>query len=310
MRPIIPSNLRPAPREGETKVESGYFSQAAFALSLIAGLLLGLSITRIQGPLPRGNAEPWQLRAEDRQHYMIAIALEHEHSGDTQRALAKLIALRPLQDPWSALAAGACELGSRGYLRNPSGIRALRSAVSLYTSQGRAGCAEQLLPPQATESADATEAAPALLAAPISDDPRATPLPTKRPLRQTFVATPTRHAAAPGADERSFAVLSVRSFCDLARPALIEAHVVDYIGRGIPGQPIRVRWGNQEDLFFSGLKVEYGDSYADFQMAPDIDYAIEMAGARDPSASSLSTSDCYTDNRRGLKSYRVTFVET
>ena len=100
-------------------------------------------------------------------------------------------------------------------------------------------------------------------------------------------------------------MLSVRSFCDLARPALIEAHVVDYIGRGIPGQPIRVRWGNQEDLFFSGLKIEHGDAYADFQMAPDTDYAIEMNGARDPTASSLSTGDCYTDNRRGLKSYRV-----
>ena len=304
MRPNIPSNLRPAPREGETKTESGYFSQAAFALSLIAGLLLGLSITRIQGPLPRGNAEPWQLRAEDRQHYMIAIALEHEHSGDTQRALDKLIALRPLQDPWSALAAAACELGSRGYLRHPSGIIALRSAVRLYTSQGQAGCAERLLP------AETIDAAPGPQPAQASADQRPTPLPTKRPLRQTSVATPTRFPAEPGAAERRFAVLSVRSFCDLARPALIEAHVVDYIGRGIPGQPIRVRWGNQEDLFFSGLKVEYGDSYADFQMEPDIDYAIEMAGARDPAASSLRTDDCYTDNRRGLKSYRVTFVET
>ena len=55
MRPIIPSNLRPAPREGETKVESGYFSQAAFAMSLIVGLLLGLSITRIQAAVPGGG---------------------------------------------------------------------------------------------------------------------------------------------------------------------------------------------------------------------------------------------------------------
>ena len=305
-----PHDLRPAPRQNEPPVERGYFSYAAFALSLVAGLVLGISITRFQGPLQGANAEPWQLRAEDRQHYMIAIALEHEHSGDSHRALDKLIALRPAQDPWSALAAGACELGSRGYLRSPSRIRALRSAVRLYTSQGRAGCAEQLLPADPSESADGKQAAAAQQSTPISDAPRPTPLPTKRPLRQTFVATPTRRPAEPGRDERSFAVLSVRSFCDLARPAIIEAHVVDYIGRGIPGQPIRVRWGNSEDLFFSGLKVEYGDSYADFQMEAGIDYAIEMAGARDPAASSLSTGDCYSENRRGLKSYRVTFVET
>lgn len=306
MRPMNQSNLRPAPRASDAMAELGYFSQAAFALSLIAGLLLGISITRIQGPLPEAKAEPWQLRAEDRNHYMIAIALEHERSGDTQQALGKLIALRPLQDPWDALAAGACELGSRGYLRSSSGIQALRSAVRLYTAQGRAGCAEQLLP---AEAAEAVDEASGQQAAQASDDPRPTLLPTKPPLQQSFVATPTRRPDAPGAEERSFGVLSVRSFCDLARPALIEAHVVDYIGRGIPGQPIRVRWGNQEDLFFSGLKVEHGDSYADFQMEEDVDYTIEMAGARDSSSSSLSTGDCYTDNRRGLKSYRVTFVE-
>lgn len=304
MRPVNQSNLRPAPRDNESRAAPGYFSNVAFALSLIAGLVLGISITRIQGPLPQAHAEPWQLRGEDRQHYMMAIALQHEYSGESLRALDQLIALRPAQDPWAALAEAACELGSRGYLRHPSGIQALRSAVRLYTSQGRAGCAEQLLPAEAADSAPATQTAP------VSDDPRPTPLPTKRPLRQTVVATPTGRPVGPGAEQRSFAVLSVRSFCDLARPALIEVHVVDYIGRGIPGQPIRVRWGNREDLFFSGLKVEYGDSYADFQMAPDIDYAIEMNDARDPTTSSLSTGDCYTDNRRGLKSYRVTFVET
>lgn len=309
MRPVEQSNLRPASRESESRSAPGYFSQATFALSLIAGLLLGISITRVQGPLPRGQAEPWQLRAEDRQHYMIAIALEQAHSGDTQQALRKLIALRPAQDPWGALAAGACELGSRGYLRSPSGIRALRSAVRLYSSQERAGCAEQLLPADAADATEATSAAPGDHSASIGDDARPTPLPTKRPLRQTYMATPTRRPAARDAEARSFGVLSVRSFCDLARPAIIEVHVVDYIGRGIPGQPIRVRWGNNEDLFFSGLKVEYGDSYADFQMEENVDYAIEMTGARDPTTSSLSTGDCYTDNRRGLKSYRVTFVE-
>ena len=237
---------------------------------------------------------------------MIAIALEREHSEDTAAALDKLIALRPAQDPWTALAAAACELGSRGYLRSPSGIQALRSAVTLYRSQGRAGCAERLLPAAVTPTPDASEAAQDQLGA----DARPTPLPTKRPLQHTIVATPTRRPVQPGAEERQFAVLSLRSFCDLARPAIIEARVVDYIGRGIPGQPIRVRWANQEDLFFSGLKTEHGDAYADFQMTPDIDYAIEMAGARDPTTSSLSTGDCYTDNRRGLKSYRVTFVES
>ncbi|MCY4063956.1 MAG: hypothetical protein OXG53_16410 [Chloroflexi bacterium] len=281
----------------------GYFSYAVFAFSLIAGIALGLAMTRIQGPLQRSNAEPWQLRAEDRQHYQIAIALEYAHKGDLPGAMKKLIAMRPAQDPLDALADAACALGSSGYLRSESGVRAIRSAVALYSSQGRAGCAEQLLPQKATISAPAlaTEVAP--------DAGFATPLPTKPPLPDSAADVAFRRLAPTPAPKRSFEARSARSYCDAASPALIEARVVDYLGRGIPGQRIRVRWADQEDIFVSGLKVGRGDAYADFQMEEGIEYSIDMPGAADPLGASLSTGACYTNNRRTLKSWRVTFVE-
>ncbi len=296
-------DLRSPPPEPEPTGDFGYVSYWAFALSLIAGLMLGIAITRDQGPLQRSNAEPWQLRTEDRQHYMMAIALEYAYSGDAGQALNKLIRLRPAHDPLQALAEGACALGSRGYLGSESGIKAMRSAVSLYTSQGREGCAQQLLPPEVTE------VAPEIKREQSTADLRPTPQPTKRPLQDSLLATPTRHLVPTRPAERTFEPLSVRSFCDLSRPAIIEVHVVDYIGRGIPGQRIRVRWGAQEDIFVSGLKVDRGDSYADFQMEEDIDYAIDMPGSNALGAS-LRTGNCFSNNRRTLKSYRVTFVET
>ncbi len=295
------------PRDQQTdtshKRAPGYFSYAVFAFSLIAGIALGLALTRIQGPLQRSNAEPWQLRAEDRQHYQIAIALEYAHKGDLPGALNKLIAMRPGQDPFDALAEAACALGSSGYLRSDSGIQAIRSAVALYSSQGRAGCAEQLLPQEATVSAPAlaTEAAP--------NAGFATPLPTKPPLPDSGADAIVRRLAPSPAPQRSFEARTARSFCDAANPALIEARVVDYLGRGIPGQRIRVRWADQEDVFVSGLKPDRGDAYADFQMEEGIDYTIDMPGAADPLGASLSTGACYTGNRRTLKSWRVTFVE-
>lgn len=281
----------------------GYFSYAVFAFSLIAGIALGLALTRIQGPLQRSNAEPWQLRAEDRQHYQIAIALEYAYKGDLPGALNKLIAMRPAQDPLDALADAACALGSSGYLRSDSGIQAIRSAVALYSSQGRTGCAEQLLPEEAAISAPilATEDAP--------EAGFATPLPTKPPLPDSGADATVRLAPSP-APPRSFEARAARSFCDAANPALIEARVVDYLGRGIPGQRIRVRWADQEDIFVSGLKLDRGDAYADFRMEEGIEYTIDMPGAADPLGASLSTGDCYTGNRRALKSWRVTFVET
>lgn len=281
-----------------------YFSYAVFAGSLIAGIALGLAFTRAYGPLRRGNAEPWQLRADERHHFAIAIALEHAHHGDMARSLHKLIALRPAQHPLDALAEAACELGSGGYLRSDSGISAIRSAVTLYTAGGRSGCAEQLLPLGAIESASA----------PVDDQASApafaTPLPTKPPLPESQSEATIRRLVPTPVALRSFEARAARSTCDASNPALLEVHVVDYLGRGIPGQRIRVRWGDQADIFVNGLKHDRGDSYADFQMEAGIDYSIDMPGAAEPLGASLSTGDCYSGNRRLMKSWRVTFVET
>lgn len=280
-----------------------YFSYTVFALSLIAGIALGLSLTRMQGPLRRGNAEPWQLNAEDRSHYAIAIALEYGHRGDLPMALNKLIALRPAQDPLDALAEAACALGGSGYLRSDSGITALRSAVALYASQGRTGCAERLLPPDATDKALAV----ADVGLPAADSPA--PQPTKPPLLVGAAEPSVQRVAPTSVPLRRFKARAARSFCDTANPALIELHVVDYLGRGIPGQRIRARFSDQEDVFLSGLKADRGDSYADFQMEEGIDYAIDMPGAADALGASLSAGPCYSGNHRTLKSWRVTFVE-
>lgn len=281
-----------------------YFSYSVFALSLIAGIALGLSLTRMHGPLRRGNAEPWQLNAEDRSHYAIAIALEYGHSGDLPMALNKLIALRPAQDPLDALADAACALGGSGYLRSDSGITALRSAVALYASQGRTGCAERLLP------LDATDNAPAVADVGLPEAESSAPQPTKPPLLVGGAEPSIQRVAPTPVPLRRFEARAARSFCDTANPGLIELHIVDYLGRGIPGQRIRVRFSDQEDVFLSGLKVDRGDSYADFQMEEGIDYAIDMPGAADALGASLSTGVCYSGNRRTLKSWRVTFVET
>ncbi len=295
----------PYPQDDEQrKTDPDFVSNWVFAFSLIAGLLLGLTATRIQGPINRAKAEPWQLHDEARNHYMMAIALQHQQSGDLMTALDQLITLRPAQDPINELAEGACELGSGGYLGERGSVTALRSAVQLYTAQGREGCAELLLPEETGEMA----------ASPDSELPEqrspATAQPTKAPLRDNAPAIVQRSfIPTPAPVQRRFEARSSGSFCDPARPAVIEVYVVDYLGRGLPGQRIRVRWGSQQDSFFSGLKIDRGDAYADFQMEADTDYAIDMPGAAESLGVNLRTGSCYGENQQSLKSFRVTFVE-
>ena len=277
-------------------------AQWLFALGLTLGLALGLGFARVAGPPPASNAEPWQLRAEARHHYMVAVALDYAHRGDLPAAMDALIALRPQEDPLDALADAACSLGGSGYLGSPGGISALRILVDFYTAQGRAGCAEDLLPPAATATPP-PQLDPADSAAAVD-----TPVPTKPPLRPA-ATQPTRPFLPTPTPVRRFEAISLRSFCDADRPAMIEITVVDFLGRGLPGQSIRARWGANEDIFLTGLKGERGLGYADFQMGRDTDYALDMPGAAQPMETPLRTANCYIDNQRSLKSWRVVFAE-
>ena len=169
---------RPTPPQSEPEEprSQSLLSYWLFSFALVVGLVLGLGASWTLGPLPERNTEPFQLKDEDRNHYLIAIALEYEHTGDLHRALDKLVALRPLGDPLQALADAACELAKGEYLGSETGVRALRMAARMYTAQGRSGCAEALLP--AEDPPDKPAAAPDPAAPPPS--PRH-PLPRPRP---------------------------------------------------------------------------------------------------------------------------------
>ncbi len=295
----------PAPAQSEEKGRKPYFSYGFSALGMIAGLVFGLAFSWAQGPLPERNTEPYQLRAVDLTHYQIAIALEYHQSGNLLKAFEKLIDLRPAIDPLQALADAACELANSDYVLSESGVRALRLTVELYISQGRSGCADQLLPTGLSLAVRETVADPAALA------PTEAPPPTKTPQQRSVSPAPTLRVVATAVPKRQFSPRPASTYCDSEYPALIEVYVIDYLGRGVPGQGIRVRWGDHEDIFVSGLKTDRGPAYADFQMEESISYSIDMPGASDALQADLSTGPCYTaSGRESLKSYRVRFQES
>ena len=291
--------------QSEAKPRSArQFAPFPVALGFLIGLLLGLAFSWAQGALPESNTEPRQLNDDAHALYMVAIALDYQHGGDLRGALEKLIPLAPGRDPFQAVADAACQLFRNGNLETTGGARALRALVALYREQGRSGCADSLAPEQ-------SRVAPDVIASPAKPDSLdTTPLPTKTPPGQPPQPTATLRVVATALPRRAFAPLPARTFCDPDSPALIAVYVVDYLGRGIPAQRIRVRWGNHEDVFVSGLKPERGDGYADFQMAPNVGYIIDMPGASVALGAELSTGVCYAGNRETLKSWRVTFRES
>lgn len=279
-----------------------YLSNRGFAFGIILGLLLGLGGAWLLGPIKESSIEPYQLRLEDRHHYMAAIALEYMQRGDLGRAVSKLTELRSAPDPIQAMAAAACELGGRGYLESGSGAAAGRAMTAFYQLQGRRGCADRLLPAlEITPIKTIPTTQPANAAMPA-------PPPSKTPAASIGLAPPMIGIAPTRPSGRSFAGRLASAFCDPALPGIIEVSVLDLRGEGLPGERIRVYWGAEESIFVSGLKAERGDAYADFEMEAGIDYAIDMPGASDPLDASLSAESCLAGGGyESLESYRVVF---
>ncbi len=95
----------------------------------------------------------------------------------------------------------------------------------------------------------------------------ATPRPTRTPL-------PTQGAP--------FALTGQESICDSNLPdGLLQVLVLNANRRQLPGVEIRITWDGGEDQFFTGLKPELGNGYADFIMTPNVNYTVQLAQGSD-----------------------------
>jgi hypothetical protein len=106
------------------------------------------------------------------------------------------------------------------------------------------------------------------------------------PPRPTF--TPVPAAGAP------FTLIGQDTVCDpTLRDGLLQIILIDSRHRQVPGIKIIVTWDNGENHFFTGLKPELGNGYADFLMKPDTVYSVRVVegGSFVPNISAPSCTD-------------------
>lgn len=281
-----------------------YISRWGLAFGMIIGILAGLGYAWLLAPIEEFDTEPYQLRLEDKNHYVVAIILEYQQSGDLGQAVNKLVQLRLGDDPIQAVADTACNLASTGYVDSTSGLNALRAMKTFYQLQGRSGCADLLVPDIEVADSQVVE-----VVVPTST-PTIPPPPSKTPTSNLEPSTPTPNVQVVPTvvAQRDFEGRIANAFCDPAIPALIEVFVVTFNGDGIPGERVRVRWEGGDSTFVTGLKPERGESYADFQMETGVGYTIDMPGLSDPVDTPLVAEQCFTENGdESLRSYRVVF---
>jgi len=264
-------------------------------VALLAGFGLGLFYAWIISPVHYIDTTPDTLRADFKDQFRVAIAASYAADHNLERAKARL-ALLGDADAVQTLTAQAQRMLAAG-----EPIESIQQ-VALLTTDLKSGVAS--LPPAAamTEPSPSLTTASQTTAVPTSafdatiipnDTPTIevvnTPFvfdtPTPRPTR-----TPVPTAGAP------FALASQDIVCNPNLTyGLLQISVVDKRGHQMPGVEIIITWSGGEEHFFTGLKPEIANGYADYVMQAGVTYSVRAGGTGTP-APNLAAPTCPDSN--------------
>ena len=253
---------------------------------LALGLALGLLFAWLIAPVKYVDTAPGSLRADFKDQFRIMIAAAHAANGNLPRAQVRL-ALLGDPDPAGSLLEQSRRTGGQAALALAGLAQAIAPAAVSEPSQ------TPTIP--ATETpAPGQHASPTLSRSPTAGTPggtQATPTETRTPRsastpRPTATSTPT-----PGAP---FALVAREAVCDEEiQLGLVQVRVSDADGHPVAGAEILIAWQGGQESFFTGLKPELGDGYADFVMRQGVVYALRLA-LDSETAGDLSIPTCQT----------------
>lgn len=275
-------------------------------LALLAGFGLGLAYSWLLSPVTYVDAHPALLRADFKDQYRIAVSASYASNQDLARAQARLNLLGD-SDPIGELSALAQRLLAQG-----EAFEKVRPLAQLATDLQQGYVSEPFTPTpfptfSTPESQSTTTPTESGTQPEVSDKATLTPIPTvffeQTPLtplvQETKTPRPTfTPTAGPGAP---FILVEQETVCDPGAPRLLQFILMDSRRNQIPGAEIIVTWNQGEDRFFTGLKPELGDGYADFVMQADTVYNIRVVtgGAFVPDLSAPTCTDANGDNYPG-----------
>ena len=265
-------------------------------LALLVGLGAGLAYSWMLSPLQVFDSEPIALRADFKDDYRSAIAASYAVTGNLPRAQARL-ALLGDSNFIETLNSQAQRLTAGGEFAQADQL----AALALALDHGAAAEAQ----PTLTSTAKSNNQNPSAITATFPPTPQELPFqftetppardtetvvtqsipdnPTPRPTR-TLIPT----VGAP------FALTTQDTVCDANLPdGLLQIIVFNSSHRQVAGARIIITWDNGEEQFFTGLKPELGNGYADYNMSPDLTYTVRLASGSDI-ASGLTAPTCQT----------------
>jgi hypothetical protein len=283
-----------------------------FLFALLIGLGAGLAYAWVIAPTQLIPSTPALLRSDFKDQYRSAIAAAYATTGNLPRAQARLALLED-SDPAAALNAQAQRIIVNGEFKQADQLAALAVALE----GGNSISMQTTTTPETFEPVDITD--PTVTAFPSPADipfdftgtpeiietqsvetqpvvvNTATPRPTRTPL-------PTQGAP--------FRLISADTVCDPNLPdRLLQVMVYNSSRRQLAGIKVIITWDTGGEEFFTGLKPELGNGYADFIMFPNTSHAVQLAIGSEI-ATNLVPPTCETPSGESYHGgYKLTFQQ-
>jgi len=268
-------------------------------LALLAGVGLGMLYAWVLSPRGITDAQPRALRADFKDQYRSVVAAAYAATGNLPRAQARLALLGDI-DSIEALNAQAQRMRAGSASGEQFEHVDLVVALALALSEDKNGApistpTVELVVDQVENTSTATsppiasEAPIVLTETPVSIETQPTP-PTVSPAtpRPTQTLVPTLGAP--------FDLTGQESICDSNLPdGLLQVVVLNRNRRQVAGEEIAITWDGGKEQFFTGLKPELGNGYADYIMTPNTTYTVQLARGSDV-ALGISAPTCQTAN--------------
>ncbi|MBE7535354.1 MAG: hypothetical protein HS124_06455 [Anaerolineales bacterium] len=275
--------------------------------ALLIGLGIGLALAWVVFPLGAVNSSPGALRADFKDQYRSAIAAAFASNGNLERARARLELLGDT-DAIVALNAQAQRMLADNKTEQASDAAALASALA----QGNAYVAPVLTTstPYSYPTTQPTAAEDDALSAPtvfddfasLTSETSLTQIVVEATARPTQTRMPTQSAP--------FALIGQESLCDANLPdGLLQILVLNANRKQLPGAEVHIAWAGGKESFFTGLKPELGNGYADFIMTPDVSYTVQLALGSDVAAALLAPSCKASNGALFTGGFKLTFQQ-
>lgn len=280
-------------------------------LVLLLGFGVGLAYAWIVAPQQILESTPATLRTDFKDHYRSAIAAAYAATGNLPRAQARLDLLGEV-DIIESLNAQAQRDIANGQFQQADQLIALSIALDTGVNP----------PPQITPTIEVFE--------PLDSEPSITPFPS--PEDVPFVVTgtletvetvqpitpqPNLSTATPRPSQTSiptqgapFLLTSFDTVCDPNLPKnLLQVIVYNSNRRQLAGIKIIVTWETGEEQFYTGLKPELGNGYADFIMQPGNSYSVQL-GVGSEVAINITPPACQASSGESYNGgYKLTFQQ-